>query len=172
MKVVLFPDAGPIITLAYAQALDLMLAPGWQVCIADMVLHELTRNATPTSAAVVEWVELHKLRIVATNTLSYYRQQSAVGSTPSRKAHLGELAIQEIMNSHALTGEQDTGIFLFEDHRIASASFLVPENCRKISTRAFLTFLEETGAITSAIEIERRAVQRGQNFSQLRFPPD
>lgn len=40
-----------------------------------------------------------------------------------------------------------TGVFLVEDHRIASASFLLPDNCRKVSTRAFLSFLEETRAI-------------------------
>ena len=36
-------------------------------------------------------------------------------------------------------------VFLFEDHKIARASFLVPDNCRKVSTRAFLIFLEQKG---------------------------
>jgi hypothetical protein len=62
-------------------------------------------------------------------------------------------------------------VFLFEDHKIASASFLLPENCRKVSTRAFLTFLEQKGWLESAAEVERKAIIRGRAFSQLRFPP-
>jgi len=62
-------------------------------------------------------------------------------------------------------------VFLFEDHRIARASFLLPENCRKVSTRAFLAFLAQRGWIASAADIERRAVQAGRAFSTLRFPP-
>jgi len=109
-----------------------------------------------TGTAIAEWVR-------------YTR--SMFCPPPPRKSHLGELAIQEVMNSHALAGEQKTGVFLFEDHRIANTSFYVPANCRKISTRAFLTFLEEAGAIDSAIDIERRAVHHGRNFSRSHFPP-
>jgi len=35
---VLIPDAGPWITLAYADGLDLLLKPGWPVAMVDMVL--------------------------------------------------------------------------------------------------------------------------------------
>ena len=52
-----------------------------------------------------------------------------------------------------------------------SASFLLPDTCRKVSTRAFLMFLEQQGVIDSASEIERRAVLAGRKFSQIRFPP-
>jgi len=65
-----------------------------------------------------------------------------------------------------------TGVFLFEDHKIARASFLLPDNCRKVSTRAFLAFMEEQGQIDSAAEIERRAILAGRQFSQIRFAPD
>jgi hypothetical protein len=47
--VILLADAGPLITLAYADALDVLLLPNWQVQMVDMVLHEVTRNPTPTS---------------------------------------------------------------------------------------------------------------------------
>ena len=45
--IALLPDAGPLITLAYADALDVLLLPGWQVRVVDMVRHEVTRNQTP-----------------------------------------------------------------------------------------------------------------------------
>lgn len=87
-----------------------------------------------------------------------------------RSRNLGEVAIQETMNDLALGSPTKTGVFLFKDHKIARASFLVPDNCRKVSTRAFLIFLEQKGLIDSSAEIERRAVQAGRVFSSLRFP--
>jgi len=38
-----------------------------------------------------------------------------------------------------------TGVFLFEDHKIAQVGFLLPENARKVSTHSFLLFLEQRG---------------------------
>ena len=41
----MLPDAGPLITLAYANGLDLF-KPGWPVEVVDMALEKLTRNTT------------------------------------------------------------------------------------------------------------------------------
>jgi len=169
--VVVLPDAGPLITLAYADALDLLLKPGWPVNIVDMVLHEVTRNATPTSEKIGQWVERQSTPIVATRAYQHYRAAQVSGVTPPNKANLGEIAIQEAMHELALTSHATTGVFLFEDHKIARASFLLPVNCRKISTRAWLLFLEDKGWIASATEVERSAIAQGRNFSRLRFPP-
>ena len=169
---VLLPDAGPLITLAYADALDLLSKPGWPIMLVDMVLHEVTRNQTPTSQKLARWVEGNKVAIRTTRTFQHYQQTLGAGTSTVRKSNLGELAIQETMNNFALDQPQKTGIFLFEDHKIARASFFVPDNCRKISTRAFLIFLEQKGWLASATEIERQAIQAGRNFSRLRFPPE
>jgi hypothetical protein len=170
MRTILLADAGPLITLAYAEALDVLFKPGWQVKVVDMVLHEVTRNQTPTSGEIAAWVERHQLPVLETRTFRFY-QQARSSETNPRKSNLGELAIQESMQTLALEEPESTGVFLFEDHKIARASFLVPDNCRKVSTRAFLMFLEQYGWIESAAEIERRAIQRGRQFSSLRFPP-
>jgi hypothetical protein len=79
--------------------------------------------------------------------------------------------MQEAMNQMALAQPGKTGVFLFEDHRIARASFLLPPQCHKVSTRAFLIFLQERGWIESAAAIERQSVLAGRAFSSLRFPP-
>ena len=55
--VLLVPDAGPLITLAYADALDLLFKPGWSVALVDMVLEEITRNETPTSRRLSQWAD-------------------------------------------------------------------------------------------------------------------
>ena len=168
--IALLPDAGPLITLAYADALDVLLKSGWTVMLVDMVLHEVTRNQTPTSGKLATWVNSSQISVMPTKTFEHFRQ--TVNESPSpRTRNLGELAIQEAMNEFALKAPPKTGVFLFEDHKIARASFMVPDNCRKISTRAFLIFLEQKGLIDSATDIERRAVQAGRAFSTLRFPP-
>ncbi|MDP3785862.1 MAG: hypothetical protein Q8Q55_02135 [Undibacterium sp.] len=171
--VLLLPDAGPLITLAYADALEVLHMPGWALAIVDMVLHELTRNTTPTSQKLASWIEAQEksnnLQIITTKTYVHYQQIAS--ATTTSKSNLGEIAIQEAMNAFAISDPPRTGVFLFEDHKIARTSFLLPDNCRKVSTRAFLIFLEQKGWITSAAEIERIAIQNGRNFSQLRFPP-
>lgn len=170
-EVVLLPDAGPLITLAYADALDLLFKPGWVVMLVDMVLHEVTRNETPTSEKLARWAQDKRLAVLPTKTCQHHRQTQATTTAAPKKAHLGELAIQEAMNGFALEEPPKTGVFLFEDHKIARASFFLPDNCRKVSTRAFLLFLEQKGCLESAVEIERRAIQAGRAFSNLRFPP-
>ena len=169
--VAVLPDAGPLITLAYADALDLLLKPGWPVRIVDMVLHEVTRNATPTSGKIGEWVKAGQLKLVSTRTYALYHAARAEIKSAPRKANLGELAVQEARHTLALDEPLTTGIFLFEDHKIARTTFLVPDNCRKVSTRAWLQFLEGKGWIDSAMAIERAAIANGRIFSSLRFPP-
>ena len=169
-EIVLLPDAGPLITLAYADALDLLFKPGWTVQLVDMVLHEVTRNTTPTSASIARWAE--KLPVLATRTCRRYREAADRGETSAPKTNLGELAIQEAMNDFAQAVPPRIGVFVFEDHKIARASFLLPDNCRKVSTRAWLLFLEQKGWLDSAAAIERAALANGRRFSQLRFPPD
>ena len=75
------------------------------------------------------------------------------------------------MNEMAIASPPRSGVFLFEDHKIARASFLLPDNSRKVSTRAYLWFLQDKGWIESAAEVERNAIAAGRLFSQVRFPP-
>lgn len=167
--VVLLPDAGPLITLAYGQALDLLLKPGWQVRIVDMVLHEVTRHSTPSSDAIQNWVDANSVSIMATRTFQRFQAAQSRGGEV-RKANLGELSIQEAMHEMALYEPEHIGVFLFEDHKIARASFMLPDHCRKVSTRAYLQFLESKGWIESAAEVEGVAIAQGRSFSRLRFP--
>lgn len=169
--IVLLPDSGPLITLAYADALDVLFKPGWSVQVVDMVLHEVKRNKTPTSQAIAAWVKANMLPVLPTKTLKRVQHAPNSGGGTPRTSNLGELAIQEAMNDFALMDPSPIGVFLFEDHKIARASFLLPANCRKVSTRAFLIFLEQKGWLESAADVERKAIQNGRNFSQLRFPP-
>ena len=142
MRVILLADAGPLITLAYADSLDILFAPGWTVQLADMVQFEVTRNQTPTNQKIADWIEKNNIEVLESDIYQRYQTALSDGKSP-RKNNLGELATQEIMNQFVLKEPPQTGVFLFEDHKIARTSFVLPESCRKISTRAFLTFLEQ-----------------------------
>lgn len=169
-NIALLPDAGPLITLAYADALDLLRKPGWPIVLVDMVLHEVTRNQTPTSEKLAQWAAAGQVSVRTTRTFQHHQQKLAANSAAARTANLGELAIQETMNDFALDQPRQTGVFLFEDHKIARASFLLPDNCRKISTRAYLLFLEQHGWLESAAEIERRAIQDRSQLLEIALP--
>lgn len=93
-EVVLVPDAGPLITLAYADSLDLLFKPAWSVEIVDMVLHELIRNKTPSSEKLRHWVQANELPILPTQIFERYQQALSSGSEAPRTANLGELAIK------------------------------------------------------------------------------
>jgi hypothetical protein len=172
-KPFLLPDAGPLITLAYAGQLDLLLRSGWSLRLVDMVLHEVTRNATPSRDAISAFVTRHHITIIETATFRHYRKQmtgtSGGGKTP-RKAGLGELALQEAITQLALLEPPQPTVLLFEDHKIARSGFYLPEGSVRVSTRAFLDFLEEKGWLDSAADVELAAIQAGRQFSQLRFP--
>ena len=129
-----------------------------------MVLLEVTRNQTPTSERIQRWVSQHKIKVVPTQTLAKYQ------ANPTARRNLGEQAIQEVINQFALQATDEKMVLLFEDHAIARSSFFVPDGCQKISTRAFLIFLEQKAWVESANAVERRAIQAGRQFSQLRFP--
>jgi hypothetical protein len=169
--VVLLPDAGPLITLAYAEALDLLFVPGWSLALVDMVLEEVTRSQTPTSRKLRAWAEAHALPVLPTQTFREYREAGAAQTATPKRANLGERAIQECMNALVSETPEIRCVLVFEDHKIARTGFALPTNCRKVSTRAFLLFLEQRGSLASAAEIERRALRAGRSFSSLRFPP-
>ncbi len=185
----LYPDAGPLITLAYSDALDLLFVPGWQLVLVDMIYAEVTRSQTPTSEKIRRWAQAGFAKAALADTedksgrsgdtainrfstrvhAQYVQNLTRADATSRPKNNLGEFAIQEAMNDCALQDATQTSVFLFEDHKIARASFLLPDNARKVSTRAFLQFLETLGRIESAAAIERRAVSAGRTFSQIHF---
>ena len=84
-SVALLPDAGPLITLACADALDLLLKPGWPLVVVDLVLHEVTRHATLTSEKLSSWIAANKVSLRTTRTFQHYQQTRATAAAPARK---------------------------------------------------------------------------------------
>ena len=82
--IALLPDAGPLITLAYADALDVLTLPGWQVRVVDMVQHEVTRNQTPTSKKLAKWLKRKPVQIVSTQTFRIHAQAVSLKFLPQK----------------------------------------------------------------------------------------
>ena len=76
-NVIVLPDSGPLITLAYAGALDVLMKPLWPIKIVDRVLDEVTRNATPTSELIRLWVQEQNISILKTRACKRYQEQEA-----------------------------------------------------------------------------------------------
>jgi hypothetical protein len=91
-----------LITLAYANALDLLLKPGWTLAMVDMVLLEVTRNQTPTSDTIKRWIDHRRVSIRRTRICEQHLNDLKRSAQPS-KSNLSELASQEIMNGTAAT---------------------------------------------------------------------
>lgn len=164
------PDAGPLITLAYAGRLDLLLAPGIDVVVVDMVRHELTRSATPTSRQILEFLSQPRIRIAETDT----GREAGARGPDFRRRHAGERAIQDFLfDQWDRSATPGCALLLFEDHTIAGTTFVLPDNVFLLSTRAFLQTLQQRGYLESADAVLDAALAAGRQCSLrlIRQPP-
>ena len=158
------PDAGPLITLAYADRLDLLLAIGLKVVVVDTVKIELTRHLTPTSEKILAFLEANRIEVAITEVGKNAFEQGA----SFKKNHAGERAVQDFLFefSERTDDEQCYALLLFEDHKIAGSAFVLPDNVYVLSTKAFLLKLQEKGIIPDAGAIIEAAIHAGRSFSQ------
>ena len=154
-------DSGPLITLAVAKSLDVLLLPRLPVIVPDMVRFEVIRDTSkPGAQAVADWIRLNEgpaLRVGSTEVFEEY--QALLGVRPSTKtSHRGEQAAAEIL-SNELKNTDHGAVLLFEDSGVRKQNFLVrlPGNVVVTSTSEFLFDLESVKLIDSAAAILRRA---------------
>lgn len=160
-------DAGPLITLAYAGRLDLLLATQAKLVVIDMVQIELTRYHTPTSQLIIDFMADNAVQVVETEIGKEATRQG----TDFKKRHAGERAIQDFLfdfydQNNGVEAAEKFALLLFEDHKVSGTGFVLPDNVYVISTRAFLARLEALKIITSAQQISNAAITAGRNFSQ------
>jgi hypothetical protein len=167
-------DASPLITLAIADALDLLLLPTLPVVIPDMVRYEVARNlAKPGAQQITSWIrdnEPTRVRVATTEVFDEF--QIVLNSKPdARSSNRGELAASEVL-AKELRGGTDVGILLFEDSDVRKDNFLVriPDNVLILSTSEFLYGLESHRLIASAAEVLARATPtRGAQIGERRL---
>ena len=153
-------DAGPLITLAVADALDSLMLLGVRVVIPDMVRFEVTRHADkPGAQEFVAWLERNADVVEIGETEEYTEFIELLALNPAlRTRNRGEMAAAEVL-ANELVGGIDAGLLLFEDSDVRKANFLVriPDNVLILSTSTFLHGLQRRKLIADAEEILDRA---------------
>jgi predicted nucleic acid-binding protein len=163
-------DASPLITLAAADALNLLTIPNIPIAIPDMVYYEVTRDIAKLGATpVIEWARANRslVRIEPTEVYAEYMALLQINpKTPSRGR--GERAASEILQIAVADDSELLTFLLYEDSDIKRRRFadLLPERVLPITTGGFLQELEAAGKIQSATQILDQAVAKGRDVSK------
>lgn len=158
------PDAGPLISLAMGNALELLLAirPGVQLVVTDIVHFETTALADrfADGAQIAEFLEVNKSRIHITETsignlaLPVMRKQIEMGERVQWAPDYGEMSIMSFVRLAKTFNPGEPTMVLIEDDWFEENAFALPGNVHLVSTSSFLTGLERRGVINSAQAIK------------------
>lgn len=162
-------DAGPLITLAVAQALDTLLLVKLPVIVPDMVRFEVIRDLSkPGAQEVADWIRCHEgqqVHVASTEVFEEY--QVLLAANPgTRTKDRGEQAAAEVLGKvmgkergKEPAGTQRGAILLFEDSGVRKQNFLIrlPDDVLVVSTSEFLFGLESAKLLTSAADVLQRA---------------
>lgn len=176
---IIVTDSGPLITLAAASALDVLLLPELPLIVPDMVRFEVIRHLEkPGAREVAEWIRANEaglVRVASTEVFEEFEILRSIDPTTKTKDR-GEQAAAEVLSKALEQG--DTGaVLIFEDSMVKKQNFLVrlPDHVVITSTSEFLFGLERQRLIVDANAILRRAVTiRGNEVLErhLRGTPD
>jgi hypothetical protein len=161
-------DTSPLLTLALADSLEVLLRPGLPVSIPDAVYIEATRvHGAPGAEQIVEWINAHldEVRIVPTDIgIDQQRRLEEGRSTRG----LGEQAAIEALDRFLRSNPAAEALLLFEDTDLERRRAIVDQRVSLISTGDFLRELEAAGLIQSTDEILDRASAQGRNVARQR----
>jgi hypothetical protein len=156
-------DTGPLISLAFADSLELLLKLPSEIVVLDVVYLEATQRDSEDGKKIKNFIAENNIDIVETE------RGAEIKRGAMRKRHDGERAVQDYLFDFADRIEQGTedeyALLLFEDNKIKSMSFILPDNVYLLTTKSFLLVLEHQKVIRSAEEIRQKAVDAGRNFS-------
>lgn len=171
-------DAGPLITLALAGALDSLISTTASLYIPDMVRLEVVGDLSkPGAADVANWIRANegsKLQITSTQVFEEFQILRA--ANPALKSsNRGEQAASEVLGK-LLTDSDQYAALIFEDTAIRKQNFLVrlPDTVLILSTSAFLHGLERMGLFKNAEAVMNSVVEpRGEQVTnQVARMPD
>ena len=168
-------DSGPLITLAMADSLDVLLRQNQRVIIPDMVKFEVTRDISkPGALRIHEWIRDHEPEEVFVATTEIFENflivLKAKPNSVRVKGLAGENAASEVLKRE-INKNMDVGILLFEDGDVKTDDFLfrMPDNVLIMSTSEYLYGMEKAHLIDSAIDIIARAIPTRGYEIQNRF---
>lgn len=161
---IIIPDSSPLITLAAADALDLLLKPKIPVMVPDGVHWETVRFPTKLGAAdIVAWLQRSSSAVRIEATQEYANAQILIEAGQKRVRGLGERCALEVVNLQARKNPNGKSIMLYEDSDVLGMRIIKPERVDTMTTADFLFALEEAQLIQSADHILDRAVDAGRD---------
>jgi hypothetical protein len=146
------PDAGPLISLAHGDALELLLLLQLPILLVDEIVQEVT--------AAREAPDAQRLRaFIADNRAVVRVAETFVGRSAAaerardpaaRLRGVGEAAIAEVVSRiDELVPVGEPILVLFEDSDVPRIQMLLRGNVHLLSTRAMLLGMERVGLIPS-----------------------
>ena len=159
------PDAGPLISFAKADRLDVILLLGFPIYVVDQVRFEVTRNKQfPDAVRIEKFVRdhpgiVHEFSTAVGQAAAQRRAQGEV-----RQPGQGEAAIAEfLVRLDEVTGDPSAPVLLlFEDSDILKSRLLISDNVHAVSTLGLLRGLEHRRLIPSAEDLWRQIVAAGR----------
>ena len=171
---IVLPDAGPLISLALGNALDLLLlaADDVRLVVTDVVEFEATHRSDQYADAVIirKFLREHAQRVevlpttIGTLALGDLRRRALAGEQVRLSKDLGELSITNFVISLRTINPGDPMLVIIEDDWFSANSFSVPGNVHLLSTSAWLDGLEALGQIPSAAAVRAQILAARPNF--------
>lgn len=168
------PDTGPLISLACADALNLLLQfnPDVRIVLTDIVEFEATHRADdlPDAKSIKDFLKVNADRIevipttIGSLALSDLRRKQANGEPAYLPKDIGEMSITNFVISLRTVNPGDPTLVLVEDDWFESNVYALPGNVHLLSTSAWLDGLERLKVIESAAQIRLRIQQVRPNF--------
>jgi hypothetical protein len=171
---IVLPDAGPLISLACADALGLLLSfqDGVRIVLTDIVEFEATHRSDdlPDAVAIKQFIEENRDRIEVMSTtvgslaLDDIKRKLASGQPASLPKDIGELSITSFVISMRMANPGDPMLAILEDDWFESNTYALPGNLHLLSTSAWLDGLEQMKVLESAAEVRARIQAARPNF--------
>ncbi len=156
------PDATPLITLAAADSLDLLLKPGVPVFIPDGVHWEAVRFPNkPGAADIVDWLQKSR-KMVHIEATQEFANSEILRESGKRVRGMGERCALELVNLQSKDEPGSKSILLYEDSDVVGLRLLQPGDVDTLTTADFLHVLEDARLIQSADHVLDLAVAAGR----------
>ena len=157
------PDSSPLITLAAADALDVLLKPGLPVLVPDGVYWEVTRFTSLQGASeVVDWMARSEGQVFLRATQEFLNQQTLIAAGAKRVRNLGENCAREIVDRESDKDANARSILVYEDSDVTLLKIVNAKRVDTLTTADFLAELEHAHLIQSADKILDDAVAAGR----------
>lgn len=161
-------DTSPLITLALAEELDLLLRPEISVSVPDAVYVEATRLRSASGATViVDWLNANRTRAQIAPTEIGVDQLRRLAEGRSIRG-LGEAAAIEVLDRFVDEFPQAEAMLLFEDSDVTRRRGILDARVTLVSTGDFLRELEYARLIQSSDRILDKAAAEGRNVERQR----